>query len=150
MKNGNCYNPFKANNIQKRISYCIYLHNHCHNSRHHHHHHFNHYSCCIPLPSSELSEVQLSGWVSPGKECYDDIAWHFNNLSRSHLQSQVTFAQVVKMPVLLRTTRTLTWMIVCHLRTVPTIVIAHTFCASPDTQISYRRCLLIQEYFCAV
>ena len=36
------------------------------------------------------------------------------------------------------------------LRTVPTIVIAHTFCASPDTRISYRRCLLIQEYFCEV
>ena len=36
------------------------------------------------------------------------------------------------------------------LRTVPTIVIAHTFCASPDTRISYRRCLLIQGYFCAV
>ena len=33
------------------------------------------------------------------------------------------------------------------LRTVPTIVIAHTFCASPDTRISYRRCLLIQGYF---
>ena len=30
------------------------------------------------------------------------------------------------------------------LRTVPTIVIAHTFCASPDTRISYRHCLLIQ------
>ncbi|XP_074622539.1 uncharacterized protein LOC141880857 [Acropora palmata] len=27
-----------------------------------------------------------------------------------------------------------------HLRTVPTIVIAHTFCASPDTRISYRQC----------
>ena len=36
-----------------------------------------------------------------------------------------------------------------HLRTVPTIVIAHTFCASRDTRISYRRCLLIQGYFCA-
>ena len=36
------------------------------------------------------------------------------------------------------------------LRTVPTIVIAHTFCASPDTRISYRQCLLIQGYFCAV
>ena len=36
------------------------------------------------------------------------------------------------------------------LRTVPTIVIAHTFCASPDTRIFYRRCLLIQGYFCAV
>jgi len=32
------------------------------------------------------------------------------------------------------------------LRTVPTIVIAHTFCASPDTRISYRQCLLIQVY----
>ena len=37
-----------------------------------------------------------------------------------------------------------------RLRTVPTIVIAHTFCASPDTRISYRRCLLTQGYFCAV
>ena len=37
-----------------------------------------------------------------------------------------------------------------ELRTVPTIVIAHTFCASPDTRISYRQCLLIQGYFCAV
>ena len=36
------------------------------------------------------------------------------------------------------------------LRTVPTIVIAHTFCASPDTRISYRQCLLIQGYSCAV
>ena len=36
------------------------------------------------------------------------------------------------------------------LRTVPTIVIAHTFCASPDTRISYRQCLLIQGSFCAV
>ena len=27
--------------------------------------------------------------------------------------------------------------------TLPTIVIAHTFCASPDTRISYRHCLLI-------
>jgi len=36
------------------------------------------------------------------------------------------------------------------LRTVPTIVIAHTFCASPDNRISYRQCLLIQGYFCAV
>ena len=37
-----------------------------------------------------------------------------------------------------------------RLRTVPTIVIAHTFCASPDTRISYRQCLIIQGYFCAV
>ena len=36
-----------------------------------------------------------------------------------------------------------------HLRTVPTIVIAHMFCASPDTRISYRQCLLIQGSFCA-
>ena len=35
------------------------------------------------------------------------------------------------------------------LRTVPTIVL-HTFCASPDTRISYRQCLLIQGYFGAV
>ena len=36
------------------------------------------------------------------------------------------------------------------LRTVPTIAIAHTFCASPDTRISYQRCLIIQGYFCTV
>ena len=36
------------------------------------------------------------------------------------------------------------------LRTVATIVIAHTFCPSRDTRISYRRSLLIQGYFCAV
>ena len=36
------------------------------------------------------------------------------------------------------------------LRPVPTIVIAHTFCASSDTRISYRQCLLTQGYFCAV
>ena len=36
------------------------------------------------------------------------------------------------------------------LRTVPTIVIADTFCASPDTRISYCQCLLIQGSFCSV
>ena len=36
------------------------------------------------------------------------------------------------------------------LRTVPTIAIAHTFCASPGTRISYRQYLLLQGYFCAV
>ena len=36
------------------------------------------------------------------------------------------------------------------LRTVPTIVSAHTFCAPRDTRISYRWCLLTQGYFCAV
>ena len=36
------------------------------------------------------------------------------------------------------------------LRTVPTIVILHTFCASRDTRISQGLCLLIQGYFCAV
>jgi len=36
------------------------------------------------------------------------------------------------------------------LRTVPTIVTAHMFCASSDTRISYRQCLLIHGYFCAV
>ena len=30
------------------------------------------------------------------------------------------------------------------------IVIAHTFCTSPDTRISYRRYLLILGYFFAV
>ena len=33
---------------------------------------------------------------------------------------------------------------------VPTIVIAHKFCASRDTQISYGLMLIIQGYFCAV
>ena len=36
------------------------------------------------------------------------------------------------------------------LRTVPTIVIAHTVSASRDTRISYGWCLLIQGYFWAV
>ena len=36
------------------------------------------------------------------------------------------------------------------LRTVPTFVTAHTFCASRDTQVSYGWCLLVQGYFCAV
>ena len=36
------------------------------------------------------------------------------------------------------------------LRTVPTIVTAHTFCVSRDTRVSYGWCLLIQEYFCPV
>ena len=34
--------------------------------------------------------------------------------------------------------------------TVPTIVTAHTFCASRDTRVSYGWCLLIQGYFYAV
>ena len=33
---------------------------------------------------------------------------------------------------------------------MPTIVVAHTFCASPDPPFFYRQCLLIQGYFCAV
>ena len=36
------------------------------------------------------------------------------------------------------------------LRTVPTIVIAHMFCASRDTRIFLWWCVLIQGYFCAV
>ena len=36
------------------------------------------------------------------------------------------------------------------LRTVPTIVTAHTFCASQDTRVSYGWCLRIWGYFCAV
>ena len=39
---------------------------------------------------------------------------------------------------------------ILYLRTVPTIVTAHTFCASRDTRVSYGWCLLIQGYFCAV
>ena len=34
-----------------------------------------------------------------------------------------------------------------QLRTVPTIVTAHTFCTSWDTRVSYGWCLLIQGYF---
>ena len=33
------------------------------------------------------------------------------------------------------------------LRTVPTFVTAHTFCASRDSRVSYGWCLLIQGYF---
>ena len=36
------------------------------------------------------------------------------------------------------------------LRTVPTFVTAHTFCASRDTPVSNVSCLLIQGYFCVV
>ena len=39
---------------------------------------------------------------------------------------------------------------IIFLRTVPTFVTAHTFCASRDTRVSYGWCLLIQGYFCAV
>ena len=41
-------------------------------------------------------------------------------------------------------------ILVLFLRTVPTIFIVHTFCASRDIRISYQRCLLIQGYFCVV
>ena len=43
-----------------------------------------------------------------------------------------------------------TLSMVADLRTAPTIVIAHTFCASRDTLISNGWYLLIQGYFCAV
>ena len=33
------------------------------------------------------------------------------------------------------------------LRTVPTFVTAHTFCASRDTRVSFGLCLLIKGYF---
>ena len=36
------------------------------------------------------------------------------------------------------------------LRKVPTIVTAHTFCASRDTRVSCGWCPVTQEYFCAV
>ena len=36
------------------------------------------------------------------------------------------------------------------LKTVPTIVIAHMFCAPRDTRVSYRWCSLIRRYFCEV
>ena len=46
------------------------------------------------------------------------------------------------------------WLEIClisvKLRTVPTFVTAHTFCASRDTQVSYVWFLLIQGCFCAV
>ena len=37
-----------------------------------------------------------------------------------------------------------------NLRTVPTFVTAHTFCASRDTQVSYGWCLLTEGYFSTV
>ena len=55
--------------------------------------------------------------------------------------------KITKTRLIIPTNRKLIYVI---LRTVPTIVIAHTFCASPDTPISYRQCLLRQGYFCAV
>ena len=39
---------------------------------------------------------------------------------------------------------------VYSLRTVPTFVTVHTFCASGDTHVSFELCLLIQGYFCVV
>ena len=39
---------------------------------------------------------------------------------------------------------------VLSLRTVPTFVTAHTFCASRDTRVSNGWCLPIQGYFCTV
>ena len=39
---------------------------------------------------------------------------------------------------------------VLELRTVPTFVTAHIFCASRDTRVSYGRWLLTQRYFCAL
>ena len=33
---------------------------------------------------------------------------------------------------------------------MPTVVLAHMFCASRDTRVSYGWCLLIQGCFCAV
>ena len=43
----------------------------------------------------------------------------------------------------LRTTESVLFV----LGTVPTIVIAHAFCISPDTRMSYLQCLLIQGSF---
>ena len=40
--------------------------------------------------------------------------------------------------------------VLSHFHQLRTIVIAHTICASPDPRISYRQCILIQRYFCAV
>ena len=37
-----------------------------------------------------------------------------------------------------------------NLRTVPTFVTAHTFCASRDTRVSYGRCLLIRDIFARI
>ena len=36
------------------------------------------------------------------------------------------------------------------LRTVPSVAIAHTLCASRDTRVSYGSCLLQQGYLCEV
>ena len=56
---------------------------------------------------------------------------------------------VICTPVVTEGTAFLGLRLSLSLRTVPTIVTAHTFCASRDTRFSYRWCLLIQEYFCA-
>ena len=70
------------------------------------------------------------------------------------------FAVTLPMQVTLGVSLSLLWSIAWHLRkvriefvkvmlqgtilrTVPTIVTAHTFCASRDTRVSYRWCLLI-------
>ena len=63
-------------------------------------------------------------------------------MSNARVVSSISSGVVTKETCLL-----LEWW---FLRTVPTFVTAHTFCASPDTRISYRQCLLIQGYFCAV
>ena len=78
-------------------------------------------------------------------------------------KKKTQFGKVEKLPILQRLSKShKNWLLThirdilgetrlkTHLRTVPTIVIAHTFCASPDTRISYRQCLLIPGYFCAV
>jgi len=54
------------------------------------------------------------------------------------------------LPLPFRNKKIISCQFAATLRTVPTIVIAHTFCASPDTRISYRQCLVIKGYFCAI
>ena len=68
------------------------------------------------------------------------VAIAFNDFSSFDQMSPIAYLLEVRM----------TQNLIGNLRTVPTIVIVHTFCVSPDTRISYRQCLLIQGSFCAV
>ena len=80
-----------------------------------------------PLLSSQ--DLNLSCWTHPCKPlCF---LFRFRELATRDPFEALRYLQVT-------------------LRTVATIVIADTFCASRDTQISYGWRLLIQGYFCAV
>ena len=82
-------------------------------------------------------------------------AWHFSRWSQVHVSYSMGWVKVwdwqrdVQARVPWRNLAGIALQ-AKKLRTVPTIVIAHTICTSPDTRISYRQCILIQGYFCAV